>query len=106
MSMIAVWSILGYALLVAVGGLMGYFKAKSQMSLISGLVSGTLLCGAFWLGLQTPATGLMMAGAIAIALTVVFSMRFRATQKFLPAGVLATCSLVATLGYSAAWLGQ
>jgi uncharacterized membrane protein (UPF0136 family) len=105
MTVVAIWSILFYALLVAIGGVIGYLKVKSQMSLISGGVSGVLLAGAFWLGLQSPATGLIMAGAIAIALTLVFAMRFRSTQKFMPAGLLAIVSLVATLGYSAAWFG-
>jgi uncharacterized membrane protein (UPF0136 family) len=105
MTVVAIWSILFYALLVAIGGLIGYLKVKSQMSLISGGVSGILLCGAFFLGLQNPGTGLLLASVIEIALTFVFAMRFRSTQKFMPAGLLAIVSLVATLGYGVVWFG-
>jgi uncharacterized membrane protein (UPF0136 family) len=94
--------ILAYALLVAVGGVMGYVKAKSQQSLISGLVSGVLLAIAYGISLQNPMTGFAIAACAAIGLVIVFALRFRATGKFMPAGVLALFSLVAAglFGYS------
>ncbi len=94
-----IWSILFYALLVSVGGIVGYLKAKSTMSLVSGVVSGVLLLVAFFLGLQSLNLGLTIAGVIAVVLTIVFALRFRSTQKFMPGGLLAIVSLLASLFY-------
>ena len=91
-----IWLILVYALLVAIGGIIGYVKAKSNQSLISGLGSGVALAIAWYVSLQNPTIGLVLATVIAVALVVVFALRFRATNKFMPAGLLASLSLVAT----------
>jgi uncharacterized membrane protein (UPF0136 family) len=92
-----IWLILIYALLVAIGGIIGYVKAKSNQSLISGLGSGIALAIAWYVSLQNPTLGLALAAAIALALVIVFALRFRATTKFMPAGLLALLSLVATV---------
>jgi uncharacterized membrane protein (UPF0136 family) len=92
-----IWLILVYALLVAIGGVIGYVKAKSNQSLISGLGSGVALAIAWYISLQNPTTGLALAAAIAVALLVVFALRFRATGKFMPAGLLAILSLIMTV---------
>ncbi|MEM9155655.1 MAG: TMEM14 family protein, partial [Cyanobacteria bacterium P01_F01_bin.33] len=52
---------------------------------------------AWLLARQTPGTGLMMAAAIAVALSVVFGMRLMKTRKFMPAGTMAIASAVATV---------
>jgi len=91
-----IWLILVYALLVAIGGIIGYVKAKSNQSLISGLGSGISLAIAWYVSLQNPTVGLAIATIIALALVIVFALRFRATNKFMPAGLLAGLSLVAT----------
>ncbi len=88
--------ILIYGLLVAIGGIIGYVKAKSNQSLISGLGSGIALAIAWYVSLQNPTVGLAIATIIALALVIVFALRFRATNKFMPAGLLAGLSLVAT----------
>lgn len=92
-----IWLILVYALLVAIGGVLGYVKAKSQQSLLSGLGSGVALATAWYISLQNPTVGLALAAVIALALLVVFALRFRATGKFMPAGLLAIVSLVMTV---------
>lgn len=90
------WLILVYALLVAIGGIIGYVKAKSNQSLLSGLGSGVALAVAWYVSLQNPTIGLALAAVIALALLVVFALRLRKTGKFMPAGLLASLSLVAT----------
>ncbi|XHX79092.1 MAG: TMEM14 family protein [Stenomitos frigidus ULC029] len=92
-----IWLILVYALLVAIGGVIGYVKAKSQQSLLSGLGSGVALAIAWYISLQNPTAGLALAAVIALALLVVFALRFRATGKFMPGGLLAVLSLIMTV---------
>ena len=104
MDRIAVWSILVYALAIIVGGVFGYFKAKSKMSLISGCVSGLLLLAAWFYALKLPSVGLMVAGAIAGILVVVFITRFIRTRKFMPAGVMMVLSLIAGIVFIGGWL--
>lgn len=98
-----IWLILVYALLVAIGGIIGYVKAKSTQSLLSGLGSGIALAIAWYISLQNPTVGLALAAIIALALLIVFALRFRATSKFMPAGFLALLSLLATALFAISW---
>lgn len=98
-----IWLILVYALLVAIGGVIGYVKVKSQQSLLSGLGSGVALAIAWYISLQNPTVGLALAAVIALALLVVFALRFRATGKFMPAGLLAILSLMMTVLFATAF---
>ena len=88
---------IGYGILTLVGVIMGYVKAKSQASLISGLVSGSLLIFAGSAQLMGQSWGLTLAAAISAVLAIVFIVRLVKTQKFMPAGMLILASL-ASLG--------
>lgn len=89
------YSILLLALLVLVGGAIGYKKAKSKVSLITGILSAILLVASFWASLQDN----FLPAVCAIAcLCVVFLTRLIKTRKFMPAGMLLTVCL-AELGY-------
>ncbi len=98
-----IWFVLIYALLVAIGGIMGYVKAQSKPSLISGLISGVALAIAWYIGLQNPTAGLAIATFFALVLLIVFALRFRRTGKLVPAGLLAILSLVATILFAIGW---
>ena len=93
---ITTWFILVYALLVLVGGGIGYLKAKSKLSLISGVGSGTGLLIAWFLCRQTPTLGLGMAALIALVLFIVFIIRLFRTGSFMPAGGMMILSGIAT----------
>jgi uncharacterized membrane protein (UPF0136 family) len=88
---------IGYGILTLVGGIMGYIKAKSQASLISGVISGSLLIFAGTAQLMGQSWGLTLAAAISAVLVIVFIVRLVKTQKFMPAGMLILASL-ASLG--------
>lgn len=106
LSSIATGSILLYALLVALGGIFGYVKARSQPSLISGLVSGVALAIAWFVSQTTPAVGLAIATLIGFGLLGVFATRFRHTGKLMPAGVMAILSLIASILFLLGWLAS
>jgi uncharacterized membrane protein (UPF0136 family) len=86
--------VLLYALIIAAGGVMGYVTAKSTISLISGLISGALLLGAFALTFRYPKLGFGFAALIALALGIFFLMRFLETGKWMPAGISVALSAV------------
>lgn len=98
-----IWFILAYAALILAGGIVGYIKAQSKASLISGIASGVVLAIAGYVARQTPAIGLPLATVLAMVLLIVFAVRFRKTGKFIPAGLMMAISLIATLVFLIGW---
>ncbi len=82
---IAGWYLLVYGGVVALGGGMGYLKARSKISLISGLMSGALLVLAGIVVRQNPNLGLGLGGGITVVLLGVFAKRLLSTRKLMPA---------------------
>jgi len=79
---------LAYGLLAMIGGVMGYLKVKSKMSIISGVVSGLLLVFSAIVQLQGHQWGLTLAAVVAAALVIIFAVRLAKTRKFMPAGLM------------------
>ncbi len=82
-----------YGLLIALGGIMGYVKGGSSISLISGGSFGiAILISAYFIS-----KGKIAAQYFAIALTFlldgIFTYRFAKTLQFIPAGFLSLLSL-------------
>ena len=74
-----------YGLLSIGGGLMGYLKSQSKVSLISGGVSGILLlilAGMMNAGYQW---AIAVAAVIIALLVIVFIVRWSKTKKLMPA---------------------
>ena len=79
-----------YILLLVFGGLMGYLKAKSKISLYVSL--------GFAVALSLCAVGILPhAGAdwLQAALLLVFGLRLLRTKKFMPAGLMLVVTIVA-----------
>ncbi|MGN6552412.1 MAG: TMEM14 family protein [Verrucomicrobiota bacterium] len=80
-----------YIVLLVVGGLIGFLKAKSQMSLIMSV--------AFAAALSLCALGIIfqpyVADILLALLLVVFAMRLAKTKKFMPAGMMLIVTLAA-----------
>ncbi|MDJ0581361.1 TMEM14 family protein [Crocosphaera sp.] len=85
-----------YGILLLVGGIFGYIKAKSKPSLISGFISGLLLLISGVLQWQQISVGLILAQILTLVLAIVFAIRLWKTRKFMPAGLMLMVS-VATL---------
>ncbi|MEP0895803.1 MULTISPECIES: TMEM14 family protein [Leptolyngbya] len=88
-----------YGLFIAIGGIIGYLKARSQISLIAGLGNAIVLWIAAYVTLNNLDGGLILAVCIAVELLVFFSLRWSKTRKFMPAGLMAILSLIATVGF-------
>lgn len=80
-----------YIVLLVVGGLIGFFKAKSKVSLITSVVFAALL--------SLCAVGVVfqpyMTEIILAALLVVFGWRLAETKKFIPSGFMLVLTLAA-----------
>ncbi len=89
-SQLVLWTYIG---LLVVGGLIGYFKAKSPVSLIMSVV--------FAVALALCAAGVIPQAIVADlllgALILVFVMRLAKTRKFMPAGLMLVLTAAALL---------
>jgi uncharacterized membrane protein (UPF0136 family) len=83
-----------YGLLLIFGGVKGY-QSGSQESLYAGVGSGVLALLFAALSLKMPRLGLGLGALIATILTGVMGWRFEKTGKLMPAGMIATTSLLA-----------
>ena len=95
MTSLATAVLLIYAVLMLVGGVIGYRAAGSKASLIAGVASSAALFGAFAWSRSHPASGFLAGAVVALALAVVFAIRLAKTGNFMPAGMLLLASVAA-----------
>lgn len=93
-----------FGLLTIAGGILGYVKAGSLVSLVAGAVSGVLLLGAALLLPQHLASGLFLAGLVSLALAIQFLPKAIRPGKLMPAGLMSLLSVVGLCLALAAWL--
>jgi uncharacterized membrane protein (UPF0136 family) len=84
-----------YIVLLLVGGLIGFFKANSKMSLISSSVFAALLVLTAAPTVFQPAFARGLANVILAALLVVFAIRLAKTKKFMPSGLMLVLTILA-----------
>ena len=77
-----------YIVILLVGGLFGFLKAGSKVSLITAAVSAALLILTQIPGLLAAGLARGLADGIMAALLVVFAIRLAKTRKFVPSGLL------------------
>ena len=84
-----------YAVLLAVGGVIGYVKAGSRPSLIAGSISALAAALALGLSIRSHPWATPLGLILSTSLFVLFGYRYAAkTRKFMPSGLLAVASLV------------
>ena len=81
-----------YGALVLTGGVMGWVKAKSKPSLISGIVFGAALIIVGYGIREGHASDVWTASALAGVLAIIMGVRLARTKKFMPAGLMALLS--------------
>ena len=78
-----------YIVLLVIGGLIGFLKGKSKVSLIMSVCFGAALA--------LCASGILyqpnVADILLVALLVVFAFRLSKTRKFMPAGLMLVLTL-------------
>ncbi|KAM9974367.1 hypothetical protein ACTFIW_007819 [Dictyostelium discoideum] len=83
-----------YAILLAIGGLIGYLKANSMPSLIMGLLSGLLVGYSANLTATNKKNGTQLTMALSLVLLIIMGMRFVNSGKFFPAGLVSVFSAI------------
>jgi uncharacterized membrane protein (UPF0136 family) len=84
-----------YIVLLLVGGMIGFLKAGSKISLITSSVAAALLVLTAIPGVFTFTFRRNLADVIMAALLVVFAIRLTKTKKFMPSGLMLILTLVA-----------
>jgi len=84
-----------YIVLLVVGGLIGFFKAKSAVSLIMSVGFAAALAACAINGLLDAKLARTLADVLMVALLVVFAIRLAKTKKFMPAGMMLIVTLAA-----------
>jgi len=87
-----------------VGGVIGYVKAGSTLSIIAGSVSGILLIVAAYLLSGNLALGLALAGIVSILLAGRFVPAFIKTGQAMPAGLMSVLSVIGLIMAIVAWM--
>jgi uncharacterized membrane protein (UPF0136 family) len=87
-----------YGLLTIVGGVIGYMKAGSMVSIIAGGISGALILASAVALLQGKPLGYFGLIGLSAALAVFFGIRFFQSWAFMPAGMMIALSLITLIG--------
>ena len=84
-----------YIVLLLVGGLIGFFKAKSKVSLITSAVFAAILILAAIPGILDSTLRVKLVNIIMALLLVVFAIRLAKTKKFMPSGLMLVVTIAA-----------
>lgn len=89
------------AVLLLVGGFMGYKESGSTKSAIAGCGSGAVLVlsAVLMKGASTSALGFCLACGSTLLLAILMTKRYAKTRKFMPAGLIASLSTLYTILY-------
>ena len=84
-----------YIVLLLVGGLIGFFKAGSKVSLITSAVFAAILIIATIPSLLQPGARQILVDVVMAVLLVVFAIRLGKTKKFMPSGLMLVLTIAA-----------
>ena len=82
-----------YIVLLLVGGLIGFYKGKSRVSLVTSAVFAALLILTTLRHVFQPEFALTLANGTLVVLLVVFAVRLGKTRKFMPSGLILTATV-------------
>lgn len=99
---LAAWSVLIYAIIVAVGGIFGYVKAHSMASLFASIPFAIALLACTPGLFTSKRPSLIVALVLVLILDAFFTFRFSQSLTWMPAGMMMIVSLLtlSTIVYS------
>lgn len=93
-----------FGVLTIAGGIIGYFKAGSVVSIIAGAITGILLLISAWLLPENLPVGLTIALFTSALLAAQFVPKFFRTGKVMPAGMMSIFSVIGIVLAVLAWV--
>lgn len=93
-----------FGILTIAGGIVGYAKAGSVISVVSGSIAGILLLVAAWLMPDHQAAGLIVALVVSVLLAGRFVPIFLQKHQVMPALLMSVLSVIGIVVALAAWL--
>jgi len=93
-----------FGLLTIAGGIIGYVKAGSVVSIIAGSITGILLLVAAFLLPEHRAAGLATALIVSLLLAAQFVPKFLRTGKVMPAGMMSVLSVIGIIAAIVVWI--
>jgi len=93
-----------FGFLTIAGGVAGYVKAGSTVSIIAGAIAGLLLLAAGFLLPGHYATGLSIALIVSLLLAAQFIPKFMRTGKMIPAGLMSALSVIGIITAIVTWV--
>ena len=93
-----------FGALTIAGGVMGYVKAGSVVSIVAGSIAGVLLLVAAFLLPDHRAAGLATAFIISLLLAAQFIPKFMKTGRIMPAGMMSILSVIGVIAAIVAWI--
>ena len=93
-----------FGILTIVGGLIGFLKAKSTISLVSGGISGALLLVAAYLLPTQFMAGVIIALLVSVLLAGRFVPNLIRTGKIMPDAMMSILSVIGVVVAVLAWL--
>lgn len=90
---VSAWITFFYAMIIIIGGVMGFVKADSVISLVLGTISGLFLLSTMIATRKGKMLGVYSAMFYAGILDAFFTYRFVKTGAFMPSGIMCLLSI-------------
>ena len=95
-----------FGVLTIAGGILGYVKARSVVSVIAGTVTGILLIVAGLILPERRELGLALALLTSAILAAQFIPRALRTRRIMPGGIMSVMSVIGIVIAIASWIGK
>jgi uncharacterized membrane protein (UPF0136 family) len=83
-----------YIILLLIGGLIGFFKGRSKVSLITSAVAAAVLVLTRLPGIFTPSFSRDLSDVVMAALLVIFAIRLAKSKRFIPSGLMLMLTVI------------
>jgi uncharacterized membrane protein (UPF0136 family) len=93
-----------FGLLTIAGGIVGYVKAGSVVSIIAGAITGVLLLVAAFVMPEHSVAGLAIALIVSLFLGAYFIRKYLSTGALMPAGMMSVLSIIGIIAVIVAWV--